>query len=204
MDEPSEGSGGLRCFDGRPAPDGLARDLRLLLELPLDARTRLWEVLGPSLPDPPPQNLGGRVEAFARSLGASSEAVARGVRAARLLVRAAVSRDVDASAFAADVCALEGCADIAPLLVPGLDAAAAQLRSEAIRRALLDHGPVLDGVDWRVDEVLRSSQGPAARFSIGVLTLRYTDGDRRERLTLQVTGDELRALRAACTRLLGE
>ncbi len=87
------------------------------------------------------------------------------------------------------------------MLLAGYDAARAQVRRELVRGTLLDHGNVLDGVDWRLDHVSTSSRGGVLGEPVGVLTLRYRAGDREERLTVQLVPEALRELSKACESL---
>lgn len=128
----------------------------------------------------------------------------RALKACRFLLREASRADLDAAAFAADVDALSGCSEeIRAILLAGYDAAKGLLRREILRKSLLDHGRLLVGVDWRLDQVLASGHGANLGTPVGVLTLRYRDGERQERLTLHALPEVLRELRDACDRLLG-
>jgi len=188
----------LHCLGGQPAPREIAGDLALLLELPPSARARLWEVLGPCLVEPLPDTMEARLDAFCRAHQAPEESVARVVKACRFLVRQASSLGLARDLFASDLASLHPSPEVADVLLAGYEAARAQVRRELLRGALLDHGNVLEGVDWRVDQVATSSRGGVLHEPVGVLTLRYRAGGKEERLTLQLVPEALRELRQAC------
>jgi len=188
----------LHSLGGQPVPDEIERDLALLLELPPSARARFWEVLGPCLADPLPDTLEARLDAFCRAHQAPPADLARALKACRFLVWQASSRGLARDVFAADLASLHPSEELADVLLAGYDAARAQVQRELWRGALLDHGNVLEGVDWRVDHVATSSRGGLLREPVGVLTLRYRAGGKAERLTVQLVPEALRELYQAC------
>jgi hypothetical protein len=189
--------------EGEP-PKELVADLAVLLELPPGAQERFWELLGPCLVEPLPRSAVARVERFAAAHTVDASIVGRALRAARTVVRRAALLDVPQDAFIADVARLGPAGrDVAPLLGAGFEAAKLQVRGDAVRRALTAHGSVLEGVDARVDLVMSYAPSePSVKFPVGLLTLRYREGDRARRITLQATPDAIAELKAACERLL--
>lgn len=188
----------LHCLGGQPAPAEIERDLALLLDLPQSARVRLWEVLGPCLVESLPATVEARLDAFCGAHEVAAGALARALKACRFLVWQASSRDLGRDVFAADLASLHPAKEIQDVLLAGYDAARAQVQRELLRGALLDHGNVLEGVDWRVDHVATSSRGGVLRAPVGVITLRYRAGGKEERLTVQLVPDALRELHQAC------
>jgi hypothetical protein len=75
-----------------------------------------------------------------------------------VLVWQASSRGLPRDAFAADLASLHPSKELADVLLACYEAARAQVRRELLRGALLDHGNVLDGVDWRLNHVATSSR----------------------------------------------
>jgi hypothetical protein len=191
----------LYSLGGQPAPAEIASDLARLLDLPLSARARLWEVLGPCLVDPLPDAMEGRLDDFCRTHHAEPEPLALALRACRFLIWQAGSRSLPRERFAADLAGLCEVEELTAILLAGYDAASAQVQRELLRGALLDHGNVLDGVDWRLDQVATSNRGGVLRAPVGVLTLRYRAGGKEERLTVQLVPDALRELHRACESL---
>ncbi|WP_437933199.1 COMM domain-containing protein [Sorangium sp. So ce341] len=196
----------LASLGGAPPPPELAADLRRLLDLPEGARQRLWEALGPSLGEPVPAAVERLLDGFCRRHEVGSEALARVLKACRFLVREASKRDLDRAALAADLAALapgEGAEEIQAILLAGYDQARAVVRREIVRGALLDHGKLLTGVDWRIDSIAAASRGAKIAAPVVLLTLSYQEGDQRSRITLQATPDLLRELQQICAQILG-
>jgi hypothetical protein len=191
-----------RCFGEAGPPAGLAEDLRLVLELPLAARDQLWSALGPCLGEGMSSQTEATLDQFARRFALDAGVFGRALRGCRSLVRAAALADMSVAALVDEVRALGAdLDDVASLLASGFDAARRQIRGDIIRGALFEHGCVLEGVSWRADQVLSSASGPIA-FPIVLITLRYADGARRERLTVQATRERLLELRSMCDRVL--
>jgi hypothetical protein len=191
----------LHALGGQAAPPEVARDLALVLELSPSARAHLWEALGPTLVGTLPDTMEARLDAFCLAHGARAEVLAPALKACRFLVWQATSRGLGRDLFAADLAGLHPSQELADILLAGYDAARAQVRRELLRGALLDHGNVLDGVDWRVDHVTTSSRGGVLREPVGVITLRYRAGEKEERLTLQLVPETLHELHQACEQL---
>jgi hypothetical protein len=189
-------------FGERGPPAGLLDDLRLVLELSLPARAQLWSVLGPCVGDALPAKAEEALDAFAQRFTLDRSNLARVLRGCRTVVRAAALADLDVPTFQRDLAALgPEMDDVGRVLGPGFEAAKRVVRSEIIRGALFEHGCVLDSVSWRADHVITSAQGPLS-FPIVLMTLRYVDGSRQERLTVQVTRERLVELKSMCDRLL--
>ncbi len=187
----------LHSLGGQPAPDEIARDLALLLDLPPPRERACGRCSAPASPIRCPTRAEARLDAFCRAHEAPAEsspgpsrraASSSGRRAPRPRARP-VRRGPRQ---------LRPSKEVADILLAGYDAARAQVRRELMRGALLDHGNVLEGVDWRVDHVTTSSRGGVLREPVGVLTLRYRAGGKAERLTLQLVPEALRELHEAC------
>jgi hypothetical protein len=185
----------------------LAEDLLRLLALPDEAKTELWTVLGPSLQDELGQAVEALLSAYCERFDIDEHHLALAFKAARFLLRAAASQALSAELFAADLRHLVGDDQAEPmtaLLMPRYDEALTALRFENVRAALLDHGRLLLGVDWRVDTIAASQRGVRLDARIAMLTVRFRDGDHNERITLQALPDTLRELRRTLDQILDE
>jgi hypothetical protein len=193
----------LQALGGAHAPAGLAADLAALLTLPEHAREHLWEILGPSLADPVPAQVEAEVERFCVTYDVEREQLGYTIRACRFLLREAASIDLSRAAFAADLEALSSEAEaIGALLLPRFESAKAFVRREMLRNTIADHGKLLESVTWRVDHPASSSRGKRLAGRVVSLTLGYREGDRRERVTLQVLPEALVELKKLCDQLL--
>ena len=204
----AEGSGEpafkLHCLGGRSPAREIVDDLGRLGTLPPGARARFWDVLGPSLAEPLPREVEGVVRRFAEVHGADGNAVARAVRAARVLVRAASVVDLDAKRFCEDLTALAGgTGALVEVLLPGYERGKARVQAEVAQQTVADHGRLLESVRWRVDMMSASDRGMGLRLPLVTLTLHYREAGRREQLSLQVLPDVLKQLRGVCDRVLG-
>ncbi len=193
----------LHSLGGGAAPSELAADVALFPRLPEGVRASLWDALGPSLPEPPPRDLGERLRRFAEDRGASADEVARVVLGLRFVVRHAAARDLSMAVLAEDLSALAGAAEgLREAVAAGYDAAKRLVRGEVLQRAVLEHGKLLERVTYRVDYLLQSTEGEKLHVPVTLLTLSVRDGEARERLTVQVLPEQLRALRDLCNKLL--
>lgn len=202
----------LHCLGGREPPPEVVSELRLLAELPARAHSGLWRALGPCLGDAPALAGGAaaieqRLEELCGESGVSSADLSRVIRSARFLLREAARLDIERPLFERDLDAIfsgdgERGHRAKLTLLAGFDAAMAELRAEILEGTLADHGKLLVGVDWRVDTLSTSSRGVKLRTPVVVLTLRYQDGERRERITLQALPGVLEQLRRVCENIL--
>jgi hypothetical protein len=194
----------LHCLGGQSPSPELASDLLGILSLPEAARRRFWEVLGPSLGDPVPREVEGKVARFVAEHGADAGATPRALKAARTLVRLASALDVGPKQLAEDLTRVAGGSPaIAEVILPGYDRARARLRAELGRRTVADHGRVLEAVRWRVDVLGASDRGLGLKLPVVTLTLHYREAGRREQLSVQVLPEVMKQLRDVCDRVLG-
>src|SRR5262249_35784731 len=126
---------------------------------------------------------------------------ARAVRVCRMLVRGAAAHAMDAATFGSELDLLEIGPHVIDMLRSGYDAGRALLREEGVRAAMVEHGRVLEGVAWRLERVLASSE--EVSFAVALLTLRCRGRDGEEHFSFQATPERLRELHDVCDRLLG-
>jgi hypothetical protein len=192
----------LRCFGGKPAPLGLGRALAQLATLPADARSKIEEMVLGSLDAASADQLDARLARLARRHELELEDVGPGIKSAAFLMREAASFDVGADALQCDVFALAGDAGVATMVAALYSKAKPVLRAEIVRSALVAHGKVLTGVEWRIDTLGSSDRGRKLNVPVALLTLHYQDGSRPDRVTVQVVPELLDALREVCNELL--
>ena len=61
---------------------------------------------------------------------------------------------------------------------------------------------LLEGIDWRLDKLEASDRGHDLRAPVLLLTLRYREGRKSERVTLQLLPDTIRKLKRVCERFV--
>ncbi len=194
----------LHCLGGQLPPADIAADLARVEALSTGAKASLWDALGPCLGETIPSRVESILDQFCTKHGAAGDDVAAVLKALRFLVREAAVRDLSRAVFAEDLAALGGLeGDAMTTLISRYDIAKRLVRDEALRRSLADHGKLLEQITWRADHIGSSSQGERLNAPISLLSFTYIEGDRRERLTLQVLPAQLRELRALCDKLLG-
>jgi COMM domain len=193
----------LHCLGGVSAPIEIVGDLRKLLDLPPLARQTLWDVLGPCLGAQIPPSAEARLTEFCRVHDANEGALAAAIKACRFLLRSAVSLDLSRAVFAEDLASLAGSnKEISEILLAGYDSAKALIRAEILQGALADHGKLCEAIDWRVDYLASSNRGEKLRIPVAMLTLRYREGSRSDRITLQFLPDAIKDLRKICDQIL--
>jgi len=174
---------------------------RQFLHFPEQARKGFWGLLAPVLLEPANPSNRQRIESFSREYGLAEEDVASAVRSCDFLLRQASALDLDASAFQRDLAALsKGYEQGAEFILSQYDGVKADLRKFIIQESLADHGKVLVGIDWRVDNVTASDRGAKLNTTVVLLTLRYRDGKREERITFQLTPKAAKELKLFCDR----
>jgi hypothetical protein len=186
----------LNCCQGRPVPVPVVEGWRQFLQFSEEARKGFWGVLLPALLEPANPANKQRIESFSREYSLEEENVVSAMRGCDFLLRQASALDMDAAPFRQDLAALsEGDEQGAEFIVSQYEGAKAELRKFIIQESLADHGKVLVGIDWRVDNVTASDRGAKLNTTVVLLTLRYREDNRVERITLQLTPEAIRELK---------
>jgi hypothetical protein len=200
MAQPEQSS--LRCLGGLPAPPEIAADLAVLPTLPLSVRGQIYRVLGPCLDEPVPGSVDAQIAQFCRELSVDPAALARAIKASRFFLRRAAMMDLGAADLAADLAKLDGGGEIRAALMPGYETARTVIRGEIARGVIADHGKLVERVSWRVEQVTASNRGQGLNLPLIALTFAYREGERVERVTLQLLPDAMLELQEMCRRLL--
>lgn len=193
----------LHCLGGREPPVDIVRDFLGLQKLPPGAQSGIWQALVHCLGDKVEPGSEAVLTRFCATHEADPDALALALKAARFFVRQAAARDLSAAVFAEDVTALtDGDTTLARTLAGGYEGARNVLRTELMRQALLDHGKVLERVDWRADILSSSSRGERFRMPYVTLTFTYREGEQQSRVSLQMPREAVGQLRALCDTIL--
>jgi hypothetical protein len=192
----------LHCFSDGPAPPPVMEGWRRLLGFPPPAREAFWALLAPALTERADAESKQRLAAFCREHALAEQHAVAAVKACDVLLWQASALDLDAERFRQDLEALsDGQSEGPQILLSKYDAVKGELRRRIVEGSLADHGKVLVGLDWRVDQVVSSDRGTRLNAPVILLTLRYREGDRTERITLQLTPETLRELKAFTERI---
>ena len=191
----------LKCCQDRPIPQPVVEGWKQFLGFPEKAMNSFWDILRPALIQPANPNNRQRIESFCGDYGLEEKDVVAALRSCDFLMRQAAALDMDATPFRQDLAALsEGDKHGAEVILSQYEEVKANLRKVIIQESLADHGNVLVGIDWRVDNVTTSDRGTKLNTTVVLLTLRYRDANRTERITLQLTPEGMKELKLFCDR----
>lgn len=194
----------LQCCGGRPAPPEVVQGWQAYLEFTGDARQGFWSVLNPALVDPANPGNRDRVQLFCKDHGVPLSDVVAAVRACDFLFRRAATFNLDDRMFEADLVTLSnGDSQACRPLMARYDMAKSKIRDGIIAGTLADHGKVLVGVSWRTDMIGASQRGMHLGVPVPILTLNYVEGEKKDRVTLQLTPESLRQLKQFCAQMEG-
>ena len=195
---------GLHSFGGNPAPAAVLNGIEQLLAFPEPARDGFWSLFQPVLEEPGDPGHQERLEAFCGEHELAEARVLDAIQACDTLLHQAAAFDLDRDRFGQDVTALSG--NLAKVLDPALAQYGTfknELRARLVQQTLADHGKVLLGLDWRVDHVVSSDRGIGLEGTVVMLTLRYREGDRLDRITLQLPPSSLAEIKRFADRIQG-
>jgi hypothetical protein len=191
----------LKCCQDRPVPHAVVEGWKQFLGFPEKAMNSFWGILRPALMQPANPKNRQRIESFCGDYGLIEKDVVAALRGCDFLMRQASALDMDATPFRQDLAALsEGDEQGAEVILSQYEGAKADLRKQIIQESLADHGNILVGIDWRVDNVTVSDRGTKLNTTVVLLTLRYRDANRTERITLQLTTEAMKELKLFCDR----
>jgi hypothetical protein len=191
----------LTTCHGGPPPDFVTAGWAAFLGLPQAAKEEFWEVLVQPLLDPSNAGNDALIQSFAEKTGAEVPAVVGALQAASFLLRRAAALNLAPPALRADLSVLSGgTTPEADILLSRYEAARDDLRQLALRDTLATHGKLFAGLEWRIDNVAGSSVAVGLDATVILLTLRYLDGDKLEKVTLQFPQPAIAELKAFCDR----
>lgn len=194
----------LQCCLGNPAPAPVVEGWKQFIQLPDTARKDFWSLLAPVLFEPTNPANKQHIESFLKKHSLTEEILAGAIQSCGFLLRQASSLDMDALAFQQDLILLSGGEQqYAETIISQYDSAKANLRNILIQESLADHGKVLVGIDWRMDNVSASNRCAKLDKTVVLLTLKYRENNRIERTTLQLTPDAIKELKNFTDRFSG-
>ena len=174
------------------------------LDFPPEVRPGFWDLVVTAVIQPADPGNRQRFELFRQRHHLPETEFVAAIQACGLLLRQAVAHDLDKEHFDRDLAALsEGRVTATTVLPDRYDELKRRVRQQLVAEALADHGKVLVGIDWRVDQVANSNKGARLNATVVLLTFRYRDGDRLNRITFQLTPEALSGLKAFTERIDG-
>ena len=194
----------LHSFHGNPPPEPVVDGWRRFMLFPEAARQNFWRLLGPALLEPADVAHEQRIQDFGREYALRQEDVVAALGSCDLLLRQACGLDLTAEQFLQDLNRLSaGTADAANVIMARYAAVKGQLRKQIVQYSLADHGKVLLGIDWRLDQVSASQRGDQLNTQVIFLTLRYREAEQLGRVTFQLTAEAMQHLKRFCDRFTG-
>lgn len=171
---------------------------------PPEALADLWAVLGPSLRGKLDQRVEAELDAFCSRHRLHGTDLALALKALRFLIHEAASRDVSWEAFDADLAALMGkeSAALAVVLAPRYGEALQLVRFDSLRAALLDHGSMYVGAEWRLDSVLASTRVRDLGTHVAMLTMKVRSATGPDQITMQILTADLLQLRGVIDEMI--
>lgn len=204
MADDTKASVPLRCLHGEASPEGMAEDLAALLALPEEAQKEFWQVLGAYLA-PDLDEEGQRVIVnYSTRHDVTSPQLSPAVKATRFLFQATARAGLGVDDLREDLEALdeEHAPALIALLAPWFEDFAPRLRAMVAHEAIADHGKLVTSTRWRIDKVVNSDRGRGVSAAVAVVTFRYREGDKDDRITLHLLPDDVAALRDAASEML--
>ncbi len=195
----------LNCLRGLAGPAGLSDDIQELLALPDGIRARFWEILEPCLVSDPSTEEQERIFAICGEHQLDPQLLTNPLRGVRFLVNASARAALTKEAVVQDVEQIvrDGQHRHAlAVLLPCFEKSLPVLRAQIVARTITEHGTLAEGVHWRVDKIINSEHGDGVNLPVAVLTFRYREGHREERITLHLLPDQLAKLKEACLEML--
>ena len=185
----------LRCLAGGALGDDAAESAKRVTKLTPKALGGLGAVLHACVSGPMTPELGERLTRFCLAHEVAEADLGHVVKVCRLLLREASAADLTKEDFEQDVRAVFGDSqELLDVIQREYDVLRPTLRTALLSDALVQHGNVLVDLDWRIDVLAADRHALKLGVPIALVTLHYRNADRNERLTLQLTSEQLQRL----------
>jgi hypothetical protein len=190
-----------QCFSADGPSESVMTGWRMLLTLPPVAQQNLWHLIPVGLLEPDPPEHRQIVESYATRFDANPAHVLGAVRTCQFFLRTAAARKLETEAVMADLRVMsQGSTAGVELLAPHFDELRDRLRLRLLEDTLADHGNVLVGFDWRIDNVSSSNHGEMEGVPVVFMNLVYRHGDDKHKLAMQLTPSAIASLKAFFSR----
>ena len=185
----------LRCCNGEPAPPDLIEGWQRFVDLPEHARKTIWMLLGPALMNPGSPLNRELQDMYCNDNELRKEDVGAAVQACEFMLRGASALDLEKQDLAQDMAALSNGTASGEVILAQYDTVKVDLRRQIVQASLADHGKVLVGIGWRLDQMSGSDRGVGLNQPVVFLTLNYREGAETGRVALQLTPEALQELK---------
>lgn len=195
----------LHSCSGNPPPVAVVDGWDFFLALPATARADYLALFDHGIRQPLDPGYEHALRQVCQAHGLDEAKTLASLQACEYLMRQASGLNIDRNAFRQDLGALSGNDfTAAGEILTRFDTLRPEFRRSIFLESLADHGKVLVGLDWRVDNLVNSDRGSQLHASVVFLTLRYRDGDKTDRISLQLTPEALQELRRFTERFREE
>jgi hypothetical protein len=127
------------------------------------------------------------------------------IRGTRFLITACARAGIGEKRFIEDLDRLADdsiLAELIDVLRPCCERAVPLIRQMIVSQTVAEHGKLVEDSNWRIDNILSSEHGDEINVPVAVLTFRYQEGEKRERITLHLLPEQLAKLKTACDRMI--
>jgi len=185
----------LHCLAGGALNDDAAESAKRVVKLTASARLALGNVLHASVSGSMTPELSERLSRFCLTHEVAEADLGHVLRVCRLLLREASALDLSKEDFEQDVNAVFGSPDaLLEVMLREYELVRPAMRTALLTESLVKHGNVLVDVDWRVDVLASDRHAPRLGVPIALVTLQYRNAEHSDRLTLQLTHEQLQRL----------
>jgi len=191
----------LQCFPDSPVPSLVVEGWQQLIRLSKNAVNDFCNILRSDLLQPNHPSNKKQLKEFCLNHTVTEADAIAALNCCDLLFRRSSALNLDTDAFEKDLASLSQGEDGPEALIGSqFKAVKDELRKQIIIESLADHGNLITGLDWRIDDVSVSDRGISLDTRVVFLTLRYREGSRNERITFQLTPEAMKELRQFCNR----
>jgi hypothetical protein len=194
----------LQCCSGAAAPAPVIVGWRHVVGLPESVRQEFWALLDRAVMAPDDPSHQERLDNFCQAHESDPASVLQALQACDFLLSSASALNLEPEVLKQDLIALsEGNTPLVDEFQKYFLATKQMLRSRLTDMTLADHGKLLTGLDWRVDNVTASDRGTQLNATVVYLTLHYREGDDHDRVSLQLTPESIKHLKTFTDRFGG-
>lgn len=182
----------LKCLGGGVVSDEYLADARRVDKLGDGALEALGPLLAPTILSALTRELGEHLSRFCLQHEVAEADLGHVLKVCRWLVREAANVDLCRDDLAADLKTLwQDPGILGDVLLEHYEPIKRALREQMVNDALLMHGNALVDVEWRVDQIASDRHTARLGVPVAIVTLIYKNADRGDRLTLQITSEQL-------------